>query len=70
MGLKIIETVIKGMPWEWDILIRDWKFENWPQSRSVKNFNVDVSGDDQIITLSTCTSDLNKRIVIHAKKVN
>ena len=39
------------------------------KSRSVKNFNVDISNTDQIITLSTCTSDLKRRIVVHAKKI-
>ena len=40
------------------------------KSRSYRNFNIDVSGSDQIITLSTCTSDLLHRIVVHAKKIS
>ena len=40
MGLKIIWNVRKRMSWEWNILIRDWKFENWPQSRSVKTLRL------------------------------
>lgn len=39
-------------------------------SRSVWNFNQDVSVDDTIITLSTCTSDAKRRIVVHAKLVS
>lgn len=39
-------------------------------SRSVWNFNQDVGIDDTIITLSTCTSDAKRRIVVHAKLVS
>ena len=38
--------------------------------RSSVDMDVDVSENDQILTLSTCTTDLNKRIVIHAKKIS
>ena len=38
--------------------------------RDTKGLNIDVDSNDQILTLSTCTSDLNKRIVVHAKKIN
>ena len=46
------------------------KFINNLKNRSSRNLGVDVSSSDQIITLSTCTSDLNKRIVIHAKRIS
>lgn len=39
-------------------------------SRSVINFNQSVGIDDTIITLSTCTSDAKRRIVVHAKLVS
>lgn len=39
-------------------------------SRSVINFNQTVGVDDTIITLSTCTSDTKRRIVVHAKLVS
>lgn len=39
-------------------------------SRSVINFNQNVGVDDKIITLSTCTSDAKRRIVVHAKLVS
>ena len=38
------------------------------KSRSFKNFNVDVTNDDQILTLSTC-SNANYRAAVHAKKI-
>lgn len=41
------------------------KFIRLISTRSVKDFNVDVSTDDKILTLSTCI-DTNKRLVIHA----
>ena len=40
------------------------------KSRSVHNYNVDLSEDDKILTLSTCTLDGKKRIVLHAKLIN
>lgn len=39
-------------------------------SRSIKKFNVDISTDDKILTLSTCHKDSNHRLVVHAKKVS
>lgn len=39
-------------------------------SRSVRNYNQSVGIDDTIITLSTCTSDAKRRIVVHAKLVS
>ncbi|MBE6152380.1 MAG: class B sortase [Firmicutes bacterium] len=38
-------------------------------NRSIYNFNVDVSEEDKILTLSTCYQDDKHRLVIHAKKV-
>ena len=39
------------------------------QKRSIKVFNVDVSKDDNILTLSTCANNNKYRVVLHAKKV-
>ncbi len=39
------------------------------KSRSKYNFGVDLSTDDKIITLSTCTDDNRGRKVIHAKMI-
>lgn len=39
------------------------------KNRSIYNFNEDVSSNDKILTLSTCTDDGTKRIVIHAKMI-
>lgn len=44
-------------------------FLNTLKNRSIYDFQEDVSSDDKIITLSTCTDDGTKRIVIHAKMV-
>ena len=44
------------------------KFVNKIKLRSFKNFGVEVSGEDQILTLSTC-SDANYRVAVHAKKI-
>lgn len=37
--------------------------------RSVKDFNVDVSIEDNILTLSTCADNNKYRVVLHAKKI-
>ena len=39
------------------------------KNRSIYNFNEEVSSNDKILTLSTCTDDGTKRIVIHAKMI-
>lgn len=50
----------------------DNKFEEFIKTlkkRSIKAFNVDVSKDDNILTLSTCAKNNKYRVVLHAKKV-
>lgn len=39
------------------------------KNRSIYNFNEEVTNEDKILTLSTCTDDGTKRIVIHAKMI-
>lgn len=40
------------------------------KKRSIKNFNIEVNEQDQILTLSTCANDNDYRIVLHARKMN
>lgn len=40
------------------------------KNRSNYNFNIDVSNDDKILTLSTCTNIGKGRTVLHAKLIN
>lgn len=40
------------------------------KNRSERYVNVNVTKDDQILTLSTCTSNSNKRIAVHAKRIS
>lgn len=44
------------------------KFINTIKGRSIKDFNVDVSKEDNILTLSTCATSNKYRVVLHAKK--
>jgi len=47
------------------------KFEEFIETiklRSVKTFNVELTGESQILTLSTCADNNKYRIVLHAKK--
>ena len=39
------------------------------KSRSVKNYNIDLTAEDQILTLSTCGKENKYRVVLHAKKL-
>ena len=43
---------------------------NTLKTRSIVKFNVDVSVNDKIVTLSTCTNDNTGRKVIHAKLIS
>ena len=45
------------------------KFLNTLKNRSIYDFKEDISNNDKILTLSTCTDDGTKRAVIHAKMV-
>ena len=45
-------------------------FLNTLKTRSIVKFNVDVSVNDKIVTLSTCTNDNTGRKVIHAKLIS
>ncbi len=46
------------------------KFADTLKQRSVKDFNVEISETDSILTLSTCANNNEYRIVLHAKKTN
>ncbi len=41
------------------------------QNRSIRNFNITLTEDDKILTISTCagTGGTNRRKVIHARKI-
>lgn len=39
------------------------------KKRSKKDFNVNISGEDNILTLSTCANNNKYRVVLHAKKI-
>ena len=44
------------------------KFVENLKQRSKKDFNVNVRGEDNILTLSTCANNNKYRVVLHAKK--
>ena len=44
-------------------------FINTVKARSEKDFKIDVTTDDNILTLSTCADDNRYRVVLHAKKI-
>ncbi len=45
-------------------------FVNELKNRSIFDFGTVVSGDDRILTLSTCDDTGTKRVVVHAKMIN
>ena len=46
------------------------KFIDTLKNRSIKDFNVQVSETDRILTLSTCANNNKYRVVLHAKRIN
>ncbi len=44
-------------------------FVNTIKKRSVYDYQVDVNGEDSILTLSTCTGNGKSRMVLHAKRI-
>ena len=47
-----------------------YKFLKKINSRSIYNFKVDLKETDKILTLSTCTANSTKRVVLHAKLID
>ena len=45
------------------------KFLNTIKNRSLKDFGIDISSSDHILTLSTCSDNNKYRVVLHAKKI-
>jgi sortase B len=45
------------------------EFINTIKSRSIKNFETNVTEKDTILTLSTCSMTGRERVVLHAKKI-
>ena len=45
------------------------KFIETLKKRSIKDFNVEVTGEDSILTLSTCANNNKYRVVLHAKRI-
>ncbi len=56
-----INTIFKGNQFA--------EFVKKIKSRSIYNFNVEVTENDKILTLSSCTSGGKKRVVLHAKLI-
>ncbi|MDE5539714.1 MAG: class B sortase, partial [Bacilli bacterium] len=46
------------------------EFASMITKRSIYNFNVPIKPDDKILTLSTCSDNGNKRLVVHAVLIN
>lgn len=46
------------------------KFVTTLKNRSKFNFGIEVSGEDSILTLSTCANNYRDRIVLHAKRIS
>ena len=45
------------------------KFIKKIESRSIKDFDMDITEKDSILTLSTCANDNRYRVVLHAKRI-
>lgn len=45
------------------------KYIDVVKKRSIKDFNIEVTEEDNILTLSTCGNNSKYRVVLHAKKI-
>ena len=45
------------------------KYIETVKNRSIKDFNIEVTEENNILTLSTCGNDNDYRVVLHAKKI-
>ena len=45
------------------------KFIEKLKKRSIKNFNIDISKEDSILTLSTCANNNKYRVVLHSVRI-
>ncbi len=44
------------------------EFLNTIKERSIRDYNIDLTSTNQVLTLSTCTINDNDRLVVHAKR--
>ena len=57
-----LKTNFKSEPYE--------NFINIIKGRSIHNFELDVTTDDKVLTLSTCDNTGTKRVVVHSKMIS
>ena len=74
IGMAVVYAFLAIMLWVMNlsakaiqILNKYLEFLNTIKNRSMKDYNVLVLETDKIITLSTCSLDNTKRIVVHGK---
>lgn len=46
------------------------KFIETLKQRSIKDFNIEITAQDSLLTLSTCANNNKYRVVLHAKRIN
>ena len=49
--------------------VNRWVNKRWAEKKSKKDFNVNVSNEDTILTLSTCANNNKYRVVLHSVRV-
>ena len=49
--------------------VNRWVNKRWAEKKSKKDFNVIVSNEDTILTLSTCANNNKYRVVLHSVRV-
>ena len=49
--------------------VNRWVNKRWAEKKSNKDFNVIVSNEDTILTLSTCANNNKYRVVLHSVRV-
>ena len=49
--------------------VNRWINKRWVEKKSRKDFNVNVSNEDTILTLSTCANNNKYRVALHSVRV-
>ena len=54
---------------KFQMVVNRWVNKRWAEKKSKKDFNVIVSNEDTILTLSTCANNNKYRVVLHSVRV-
>ena len=68
-SVYIVPPVNDYLRINYDNILDRLEFFNMLKDRSIHKFDTTITGDDKILTLSTCEEKGTKRLVVHAKLI-